>query len=93
MNMTLSDNDGEALNAIRRANDLLKKNDKTWEQIIVIKVVKKSFHDLSEAKIMEFLEAKMKSKNKKERIYATMFMTMPISWSTREEMDRLWELK
>jgi hypothetical protein len=92
MNMTTSENDGEALNAIRRANDLLKKNGKSWEDFIKERPRARSFTELSDAQIVDFLNKKASSANKKERIYATMLLAMGPKMA-RYKMDEFWSLK
>ena len=96
MAMTTSDNDGEALNAIRRANDLLAKNGKSWSDFIVERPKKKkTFYDLTTDEFMKFLAKKSKSSNLKESTYAMMIMKMATVSPDRARTTaaQFWELK
>ena len=95
--LTTSENDGEALNAIRMANKRLKKEGVEWKDLIKIDGVgatQQSFASLSQLQIRKFLIRKLMSPNPEERFLAGLLFSMP-SFDDRaiRKMDKMWKLK
>lgn len=99
MMLTNSESEGEALNAIRMANKLLKKEGKTWEEVINSPTNKrKSFLDLTDSQIDRILIQKKNSGQIKEAMLATLFLKMKDRGNryphrARAQMNDHWSVK
>lgn len=55
LNMTTSDNDHEALTAMRMVNAILKKNNVAWEQLFLGKAKDQDMQDLDAQELINFI--------------------------------------
>ena len=105
LNLTTSDSDGEALNAIRMANKYLKANGLSWDQVVNCEGVekpkdnRKSFDTMSKDELKKFVRQKLASSNKKESLIARMIIigccddAGDDAYMLRKMMKKYWDVK
>lgn len=97
MMLTQSENDGEALNAMRMANKILKKENKTWVDVLGKISTGKSFRTMSDAEIDHLLRSKQANGSLKEQMLANLFMQLKTngcySVDTREKLAEHWVIR